>query len=263
MPHDPVSRVPVSRQRTTTSGFGKKVVPAPPRRSRSKLAVTAVLVLAFIAAGYLLIMRHVDPATARSVIQAELASLSLEPGERVERTAFVYQRSPWDYFRSSYGAITATDRRLLVLTIAPSDRFAREVERPVVERREFLKDTALRIDTGRVMLGLEHGVTIRSHGLRAAYGVASGGEPAIAALIRNVRHRQDSIQAAAVEARRQRALLAEVMRRPVWVRVQRGDALASIATRFNTTPERLREINHLEKDRIRVGDSLMIKPPTP
>ena len=240
----------------------RRVTPEPVR-PRHTLLILGVALVALTAAGYLLLMRHVDPDAARAQVASELAALPLEPGERVERTAPVYVRSPWDYFRSSHGVIAATDRRLIVLTIAPGDRFAGETERAVMERREFPKDTTLRTERVRANYGLAPGVRLEAPGRRATYAVFDDDEPALEALLANVTHRQDSIHAAAREAVRQRQLLVEALRQPIWYRVRRGDAMASIAQRFNTTPERLREINNLTSDRIRVGDSIMLKPPTP
>ena len=242
---------------------GQKAVPKRRRYRPSAWMIALVAVVSLLAAGYLLLMRHVDPATARREILRELQAQRLEHGESVQRTAFIFQRSPWDYFRSSHGVLAATDRRLIALTIAPTDRFAREVERPVVQRREFPKDTSLHVDLGRTLFGLARGLTLRAPGIRATYAVPEDGRRQLTALLANVKQRQDSIHAAAEEAARQRAQLAAYMRQPIWYRVRRGDAVASIAQRFNTTPEYLREINRLENDRIRVGDSLMIKPPTP
>lgn len=263
---DPVPRTtrPVPRQRPAarTTGRNRRVVQEP-KRPRFTLLILAAGVVLLGAAGYLVLMRHVDPDAARAQVQSELAALPLEPGERVERTAPVYVRSPWDYFRSSHGVVAATDRRLLVLTIAPSDRFAGETERAVIERREFPKDTTLRIGSTRTLYGLAPGVRLESRGRRATYAVFDDDRPALRALLANVKQRQDSIHAAAREAERQRQLLAETLRKPIWYRVRPGDAVASIAQRFNTTPERLREINELQNDRIRIGDSLMIKPPAP
>ena len=242
---------------------GQKAVPKRRRWRIGAWTIALIALVGLLAAGYLLLMRHVDPATARQVILRELDAQRMDAGERVQLTAFIFQRSPWDYFRSSHGVLAATDRRLIALTIAPTDRFAREVERPVVQRREFPKDTSLHVEQGRTLFGLARGLTLRAPGIRATYAVPADGRAQLGAVLANVKQRQDPIYAAAEAAARQRARLAEYMRQPIWYRVRRGDAVTSIAQRFNTTPEYLREINRMENDRIRVGDSLMIKPPTP
>jgi LysM repeat protein len=42
--------------------------------------------------------------------------------------------------------------------------------------------------------------------------------------------------------------------------VRRGDALGSIATIWNTTPDKLQAWNHLSGNKIRVGQTLMVRP---
>jgi membrane-bound lytic murein transglycosylase D len=46
---------------------------------------------------------------------------------------------------------------------------------------------------------------------------------------------------------------------PVTYRVKRGDTLSSIARTFNTTVERLRDLNQLSSTRIIVGDRLTVR----
>jgi LysM repeat protein len=42
--------------------------------------------------------------------------------------------------------------------------------------------------------------------------------------------------------------------------VRRGDALSTVATRWNTDPETLRAWNDLPSNKIRVGQKLIVKP---
>lgn len=210
--------------------------------------------------GYVLMVRHVDPGSARAAITAELANVALHPGESIERTVVVYRRSPWDYFRSTHGVLAATSQRLLLLTLPPADRFSGDAERAVVERREFALDSLTRLDTGRVLMGLARGLVVRHGNTRVSLAVQDEERPRLRALVRTVDERRDSLVAAGQAAARLRALARQEARAPVWYTVRPGDALATIATTFSTTPERLREINRLVGDRIRVGDSILVKP---
>ena len=47
---------------------------------------------------------------------------------------------------------------------------------------------------------------------------------------------------------------------PMNYTVKRGDALANIATMWNTTPDKLRQWNRLPDNRIRIGQKLMVRP---
>ena len=65
-------------------------------------------------------------------------------------------------------------------------------------------------------------------------------------------------QRAAVEAQRKVAL--HEAAQPKYYKVKRGDALSSIAARWNTTADRLREWNNISGNKIRVGQTLLVKP---
>jgi membrane-bound lytic murein transglycosylase D len=60
-------------------------------------------------------------------------------------------------------------------------------------------------------------------------------------------------------AAQRRTALAEAEKAKYYT-VKRGDALSSIAARWNTTPDHLREWNSLSGNKIRVGQSLLVKP---
>ena len=43
--------------------------------------------------------------------------------------------------------------------------------------------------------------------------------------------------------------------------VKRGDALVTVAARWNTTPDTLMRWNELSSNKIRIGQQLLVKPP--
>jgi membrane-bound lytic murein transglycosylase D len=46
----------------------------------------------------------------------------------------------------------------------------------------------------------------------------------------------------------------------LYYKVKRGDALFSIARKFDTTPEQIQQWNKLEGDRVKIGQRLLVKP---
>jgi len=62
--------------------------------------------------------------------------------------------------------------------------------------------------------------------------------------------------------RKLRAAVADVIRQPLYYTVKRGDAIFSIARKFDATDTQIREWNQIEGDRIRIGQRLLVKPET-
>ncbi len=237
-----------------------------PRRRRRRVLATAGVLLGFVVlffgGGYTLWQRHLDPVAARATLTRELSTYALEPGERLRASAFLYWRSPLSYFRSTHAVLAATDRRLLLLTLTPPDPLTRETETSLPTIRDLPKDTTVRADTGRVMFGLSRGITLRTEDMRERWAARDEQWPALLAVVadlvsvqRVMREDSDAIALARLAA-------LERARQPIWHVVHRGEALGSIATRYGTTPERLRQLNAMASDRIRAGDSLLIKPRT-
>jgi LysM repeat protein len=54
--------------------------------------------------------------------------------------------------------------------------------------------------------------------------------------------------------------LAEYAKRPVTHTVRPGDALGSIASWYETTPEEIQRANNLTGNKIKVGQQLLIRP---
>lgn len=237
-----------------------------PRRKRSRLlgilGTLAAFVIALFVGGYLLWQRHLDPVAARATLAQELSSYALEPGESVEASVFLYRRSPSSYFRSTHAVLAATDRRLLLLTLTPPDPLTREAEANLPTIRDLPKDTTVQLDTGRVMFGLARGVTIRGEDVQEGWAVREEHWPAVRAVLEDVTAVQRAMREDGDAIRLARLAAIERARQPIWHVVSRGEALLSIANRYGTSPERLRELNRMTSDRIRVGDSLLIKPRT-
>ena len=237
-----------------------------PRQRRRRLLATAGVVLGFVVlffgGGYALWQRHLDPVSARATLTRELSTYALEPGETLRASAFLYWRSPLSYFRSTHAVLAATDRRLLLLTLTPPDPLTREMETSLPTIRDLPKDTTVRLDTGRVMFGLSRGITLRAKDMRERWAARDEQWPAVRTVVADLLTVQRAMREDADAIALARLAAVERARQPIWHVVNRGEALGSIATRYGTTPERLRGLNAMESDRIRAGDSLLIKPRT-
>jgi hypothetical protein len=237
-----------------------------PRRKRSRILTTIGVILGFavlfFGGGYTLWQRHLDPRTARSTLARELSTYALEPGETVRASAFLYWRSPLSYFRSIHAVLAATDRRLLLLTLTPPDPLTREAEATLPTIRDLPKDTTVRLDTGRVLFGLARGITLRAPEVRERWASREQEWPQVRAVIAELSTLQRAMREDAAAIRLAQLAAVERARQPIWHVVLRGEALGSIAQKYGTTAERLRELNTMSSDRIRAGDSLLIKPRT-
>jgi LysM repeat protein len=66
---------------------------------------------------------------------------------------------------------------------------------------------------------------------------------------------------AAASERRLRTAVAALIKEPIYYKVKRGDALFSIARKFETTPEQIQQWNQLQGDRVKIGQRLLVKAP--
>jgi len=247
-----------------TAPRGAPMTPSRRRRSRAVTAIGVILgfVLLFFGGGYALWQRHLDPVAARSTLTRELSTYALEPGEKVLASAFLYWRSPLSYFRSTHAILASTDRRLLLLTLTPPDPLTREAETTLPTIRDLPKDTTVRVDTGGVMFGFSRGVTVRARDVRERWAARADQWSHVQAVISDLSVAQRRMHEDAEAIRLARLAAVESARQPIWHVVRRGEALGTIASRYGTTPERLRALNSMANDRIRSGDSLLIKPRT-
>jgi hypothetical protein len=220
---------------------------------------------------------HADRRDARVFTDRELRLTILHPNERVIGMVNVWQRPPIDYFRATRGLLVLTDApgdsvkpiggRLIYLGLQPRDPLSAPDAPPSFDEREWPVDTAVAVAPKRTFFFLAHGLAITApRESRLTLGLA-GDQDSVVSLIRDAlakryamlrvegRHRRDV--ARANERDRRAALYAG--RRNWYHTVRKGEALASVAKMFNTTPENLRALNGVVGDRIRIGQTLLVK----
>src|SRR5467141_606142 len=222
------------------------------------LAIVLVGLLLF---GYFLFMRHVDAPKAWTAADRELQGGMLHYGEKVERKARVFMRRPTDYYRGANGILYATNDRLIFIGVAPGDKFENTDAPATILSQEFPNDTLLRMKSGRLYFLTAHGVTVTHPGVPSAKFAALGSQAAaLDSLVDYVNTTHDAQRTAAAKERRLRQAVAALINSPLYYRVKRGDALFSIARKFDATPEQIQQWNKLEGDRVKIGQHLLVKP---
>ena len=223
-----------------------------------------VVVAGLMIFGYAVFMRHVDARGAWEAAARELNGGMLIYGERVEAFAKAFQRRPTDYYRASNGLLVATNERVIFIGIAPSDKLENEDAPETILSYEFPNDTMLTLKKRRLYLLTARGVQVthRTAGTEI-FAASPGDEESMQKLVDHVNRRLDAQRVEAIRERRIRAGIAALIDQPILYVVRRGDAISSIATRFDTTPEYIRQWNNIVGDRVRIGDSLIVKPKGP
>jgi LysM repeat protein len=214
--------------------------------------------------GYAVFMRHVDARGAWRSAARELNGGMLHYGEHVEKFAKAFQRRPTDYYRAANGLLVATNDRVIFVGIAPSDKLENEDAPQTILTYEFPNDTMLSMKTERIYGLTAHGVRVKhpSTGTQI-FGSSQGDAAALDSLIDHVNRRLDGLRVEAIRERRIRAGVAALIDAPITYVVKRGDAISSIATRFDTTPEYLKQWNSLTSDKVKIGQTLIVKPKGP
>jgi hypothetical protein len=212
--------------------------------------------------GYAFFMRHVDVRGAWRSAARELNAGMLQYGEHVDKYVKAFRRRPTDYYRASNGLFVATSDRVIFVGIAPSDKLENADAPQTILQYEFPNDTLLELRKCRLYFLTARGVCVSHPGTgRMEFAASSGDEDALDSLIDHVNRRLDAQRVEAIRERRIRAAAAAFINAPIYYVVKRGDALSTIATRFDTTPENVRKWNKLPGDRVRIGERLMVKAP--
>jgi hypothetical protein len=227
------------------------------------LGVVALVVLV----QFVVHMARTDPRDSRAIAERELQLNTLQPGEHVLRMVSVFKRPAISYFRATRGLLALTTQRLLYIGVEPRDLLAAPDLPPTFEERDFPIDTLVRVSSGRTFFGIAKAVVITTPTEKLKLGVPSAAWPEATLLLSALTARRDR----AIAMRAQQAkLLAQLeadrraadaeWRKPKFYTVRRGDALGRIAALWNTTTDRLRELNHQPDNRIRVGQTLLVRP---
>ena len=208
-----------------------------------------------------------NPRDAAAIADRELRINTLQPGEQVHRVVPVFKRPAISYFRATRGLIALTDRRLVYLGVEPREILAAPDLPPTFEQREFPLETSVHVSSGRTMFGLAKAIVITTPKEQIRLGVPSSASPQANLLVAAMATRRDrAVAQAALRGGEMREIekarrAAEARRRQAkYYVVRRGDALGGIATMWNTTTDRLLTWNHLTASRIRVGQSLLVRP---
>jgi LysM repeat protein len=224
------------------------------------------LALVIIVVQLVLHSMRTEPRDARMIADRELTVNVVEPGERVEHVVSVVMRTPVDYFRATRGVLALTSKRIVFLGLRPRDMLAPSDAPPAFEQRDFPIDTAVSLSAGRAMAFLSKGVILKTPDETIRLAVPGSAWPEAQKLVARMTTSRDAARATAQRQEQLRKVADEEWKRAVaaWHKAQyhtvrRGDALGSIATQWNTTPEKLQQLNKLPDNRIRVGQTLLIR----
>jgi hypothetical protein len=219
-----------------------------------------------------------DPRDSTLFATRQLRSSALRPDEKIRASVDVWQRPPIDYFRATRGILVLTDApgdstkpvggRLIYLGLQPRDPLSPPDAPPTFDERDWPVDTLVELEPTRTFFLISRALRITApREGRLTLGLATGSSPAADTLRMELERKYAALRAAGFQWRERRrtadraAVLArQEGMRPWYHTVRRGEALASIAKMFNTTPESLRALNGIVGDRVRIGQTLMVKP---
>lgn len=211
--------------------------------------------------GYFFFMRHVDAPKAWSAADRELQTGVMQYGEKVQRRAKVFVRRPSDYYRGANGMLYATNDRVIFIGVAPGSKFESADAPPEILSQEFPNDTLLGMDSRTLYFLTAHGVRVSHPGVpRGDFAAVRGEEPALDSLVEYVNGIHAAQRKEAARERRIRNAVTALINEPLYYTVKRGDALFSIARKFETTPQAIQQWNKLQGDRVKIGQRLLVKP---
>ncbi len=219
-----------------------------------------------------------DPRDATLYATRQLRFSVIHADERPVVMVKVSQRPAIDYFRATRGILVLTAApgdsirpfggRLIYLGLQPRDPLSPPDAPPTFDEREWPVDTSVVVEPTRTFMLLARALKITAPRETPLTLAVSGATPqSVDSLLAQLKVRYDSLRVVGRERRdaqraaaRARAVAIYEGRREWYYTVKRGDALASIARTFKTTPDSLRALNKLPDNRIRIGAKLLVKP---
>ncbi|MGV3707532.1 MAG: LysM peptidoglycan-binding domain-containing protein [Gemmatimonas sp.] len=242
-----------------------------PRRPRSRvrrvLAMltrsSALLAVAGVVAAASVVPPIGARRTAREAADQELRSM-LGPDETVVASVFASQRRWTDVWRESFGMVAATSRRVLYVGAPPTPLLRPREDGPMELLIEsYPYERSFVIEPRDVFFGQLRGLALRTPLARVDFLISSDEWSDAAAVAK-----------AAQESQRQRTIEQEDQERfnrapappaEVYVPyiVRRGETLIGLARRLQTTPDVLRQLNHLRDDNIKAGQRIRVPRPAP
>ena len=207
-----------------------------------------------------------EPRDSRMIADRELAVNVIEAGETTQQVVSVLRRMPVDYFRATHGILALTNKRIVFIGLRPRDMLAPSDAPPSFEQQDFPLDTSVSVRTGRVMGWLAKGVILKTPDETIRLAVPGTSWPDAQKLVGRMTTTRDAAIATAkhqeelrkvAEAEWKRAVAA--WKKPQYYTARKGDALGSIATMWNTTTQKLQQLNKLPDIRIRVGQTLLVR----
>jgi hypothetical protein len=254
MTHDAAVLTPARRK--------AKAIPTGVWYSLAVLGFAVVVALAQLA----LYARRREPRDAHAIVERELRLNTLRPGERVLQSVPVYRRSGVDYFRQTRGMLVLTDQRLVYLGAPPRDITAASDQAPAFDQRDFPIDTMVHIGGSFAVLGLTRALYISSPYGDLKLGVPTREWPGAQRMQTAWEKRHETLNSIGVwaarvrDARKQLELDLQAYRRqPVYHVVRSGDAISSIASWYETSADKIRSLNGIVGNKIKVGQKLLIR----
>lgn len=245
------------------------------RRARKRVPTAVWYALAAVGVAFAVILiqlaiytRGREPRDARAIVERELTTNVLQPGERIVRMVPVFRRVGADYFRQTRGILALTDRRLIYLGAPPRDITGASGGAPTFDQRDYRIDTLVTVKGSFALLGLARALKIASPYENDVKLAIPSGNWDNAKLLRQAwaaRHqRLEQIGAWGQKVREARTQLQkeleEYRRQPVYHVVRPGDAISSIASWYEVPVEQIAQQNNIVNNRIVVGQRLLIRP---